>query len=127
MRKIPQSSTARNFPIGTLRSRIDAEALATIVLLSAVLVIGLAAVGDYGITVDEFNADDYGRKALAWYTSGFRDRSTFDSVEETLWFYGPWFHIAVALVQSPGRLDPWNVRHGMTFVIGLAGLAALLP
>jgi hypothetical protein len=97
------------------------------VLLSAVLVIGLATVGDYGITVDEFNSDDYGPKALAWYTSGFRDRSTFDSVEETLWFYGPWFQIAVALAQSLGSLDPWNIRHGMTFVIGLAGLAALLP
>jgi hypothetical protein len=119
--------TSRIFPIGTLRSRIDAEALATIVLLSAVLVIGLATVPDYGITTDEFNSDDYGRKALAWYLSGFRDRSTFDSVEETLWFYGPWFHMAAAAVQSLGLLDPWNVRHAMTFMIGLAGLAALLP
>ena len=83
--------------------------------------------GDYGISTDEFNADDYGRKALAWYVSGFRDRSMFDSVEETLWFYGPWFHMAVASVQSLGLFDPWNVRHGMTFAIGLAGLAALLP
>jgi hypothetical protein len=110
-----------------LRSRIDAEALATVALLSAVFFIGLATAGDYGITNDEFNADDYGRKALAWYTSGFRDRSMFESVEETLWFYGPWFHVAVAWVQRLGWLDPWNVRHSMTFAIGLAGLAALLP
>jgi hypothetical protein len=110
-----------------LRSRIDKEALATIVLLSTVLVIGLATAGDYGITTDEFNADDYGHKALARYTSGFRDRSMFNEVEETLWFYGPWFHMAVASVQRLGWLDPWNVRHGMTFAIGLAGLAALLP
>src|SRR5580704_5172531 len=119
--------TARSCPIRTLRSKLDAEALATIVLLIAVLVIGLATVGDYGITVDEFNADDYGPKALHWYTSGFRDRSTFDSVEETLWYYGPWFHMWVASVQSLGWLDPLNVRHGMTFMIGLAGLAALFP
>ena len=33
--------------------------------------IGLATAADYALTVDEFNADDYGPKALAWYTSGF--------------------------------------------------------
>src|SRR4029077_13742812 len=80
----PIAPTSRNFPIGTVRSRIDAETLATIVLLSAVLVIGLATVGDYGITVDEFNADDDGRKALAWYTSGLTDRSSFETSEDKI-------------------------------------------
>ncbi len=60
----------------------DAEIPATAALLGAVLFVGLATVGDYGITVDEFNVDDYGPKALAWYTSGFTDRSTFESVED---------------------------------------------
>ena len=106
---------------------VDAEILASVVLLSAVLVIGLATVGDYGITVDEFNADNYGRKALAWYASGFTDRSSFESVEDTLWYYGPWFHILTALVQSLRIADPWTVRHAMTFLAGLAGLAALVP
>jgi hypothetical protein len=54
---------------------IDAEIVAAAALLSAVLVVGLATAADYGLTVDEFNTDDYGPKALAWYTSGFRDRS----------------------------------------------------
>jgi hypothetical protein len=105
----------------------DIEVLATIALLGAVLVVGLATVADYGITVDEFNADDYGPKALAWYTSGFADRSTFTSVENTLWYYGPWFQIATAVVQSFGWADHWTVRHAMNFVAGLAGLAALVP
>jgi hypothetical protein len=108
-------------------SRVDAEILAVVALLSAVLVIGLATVGDYGITVDEFNADDYGPKALAWYTSGFTDRSSFETVEDTLWYYGPWFHILTAIVQSFGIADPWTVRHAMTFITGLAGIAALVP
>ena len=60
---------------------IDAELIAAAGLLSAVLVLGLATAGDYGFTVDEFNADDYGPKALAWYTSGFVDRSHFETVE----------------------------------------------
>jgi hypothetical protein len=109
------------------RLAVDAETLTTVALLSCALAIGLATVGDYGMTVDEFNADDYGPKALAWYTSGFTDRSTFDSVEDTLWYYGPWFHILITLVQSLRFADPWTVRHAMTFMAGLAGLAALLP
>ncbi len=109
------------------RERLDAEIIAAVMLLSAVLVIGLATVGDYEISVDEFTADDYGRKALAWYASGFTDRSSFETVEDTLWYYGPWFHILTALVQSLGIGNPWTVRHAMTFLTGLAGLAALVP
>jgi hypothetical protein len=60
------------------------------------LVVELATAADYGLTVDEFNADDYGPKALAWYTSGFQDRSHFETVEFSLWYYGPWFHMLTA-------------------------------
>ena len=63
------------------RPGIDTELVAAAVLLSAALVLGLATAADYGFTVDEFNADDYGPKALAWYTSGFVDRSHFETVE----------------------------------------------
>jgi len=105
----------------------DAEVLLASGLLGCVLVIGLATVGDYGITVDEFNADDYGSKALAWYTSGFTDRSSFESVEDTLWYYGPWFHILTAIVQSLGLANPWTIRHAMTFLAGFCAVAALLP
>src|SRR5262245_59963804 len=80
------------------------ETLVGVALLGAALVVGLATVSDYGWTVDEFNADDYGPKALAWYTSGFTDRSHFETVEIHLWYYGPWFHILVGPgpVAEPG-------------------------
>jgi hypothetical protein len=106
---------------------IDAEIVAAAALLSAVLVVGLATAGDYGLTVDEFNTDDYGPKALAWYTSGFRDRSHFESVEFSLWYYGPWFQMLTAYIQSFDFADRFTVRHAMTFLVGLAGVAALLP
>jgi hypothetical protein len=109
------------------RRAMDAEILVSAAVLGATLVIGLATVTDYGITVDEFNADDYGPKALAWYTSGFTDRAGFDTVEDTLWYYGPWFHILTAFVQSFGIADHWTIRHALTFLTGLAGLAALVP
>jgi hypothetical protein len=31
-----------------------------------VLGVGVSTAADYGISIDEFNADDYGPKALAW-------------------------------------------------------------
>src|SRR5215475_3420491 len=103
------------------------EIFAVASLLAAVAAVALWTVGDYAITLDEFNADDYGGKSLAWYTSSFTDRSSFDSVEETLWFYGPWFHILITLAQSLDLLDHWTTRHALTFLLGLAALAALLP
>jgi hypothetical protein len=109
------------------RRPIDAEIVAAAALLGAVLVLGLATASDYGFTVDEFNTDDYGPKALAWYTSGFVDRSHFETVEFSLWYYGPWFQMLTAYIQSFGFADPIAVRHAMTFLVGLGGVAALLP
>jgi hypothetical protein len=108
-------------------SAIDAEIVAVTALLSAVLVVGLATAADYGLTVDEFNTDDYGPKALSWYTSGFVDRSHFETVEFPLWYYGPWFQMLTAYIQSFDLADRLTVRHAMTFLVGLAALAALLP
>ena len=106
---------------------IDRERTLGWALLAVALVVGLATAADYGVTIDEFNANDYGPKALAWYTSGFVDRSQFTAVEDTLWYYGPWFQMLTAAVQSLALANPLAIRHAMTFVVGLAGLAALLP
>jgi hypothetical protein len=105
----------------------DRELVLAAALLGTATLVGLATAGDYGVTVDEFNTDDYGPKALAWYTSAFRDRSHFETVEFSLWYYGPWFHMLTAFVQSLELADRFAVRHAMTFLVGLAGLAALLP
>src|SRR6201999_2998483 len=100
---------------------LDAEVIAAAAVLGAVLAVGLATAGDYGLTVDEFNTDDYGPKALAWYTSGFKDRSHFETVEFSLWYYGPWFQMLTACVQSFDFVDRITLRHAMTFLFGLAG------
>src|SRR5262249_46676398 len=71
--------------------------------------------------------DDYGPKALAWYLTLGADRSHFESVEPFLWYYGPWHQILVALAQSAVPADPFTVRHAMTFLAGIAGLAGLIP
>ena len=111
----------------TRRFAVDSEFLAVGSMLVLATLVAIWTVGDYAITVDEFNADDYGQKSLAWYTSLFTNRSNFDSVEDTLWFYGPWFHILTTLVQSLDLAEHWTIRHLLTFLIGLGSLAALLP
>lgn len=113
--------------VGDARGALDWEIIAGGALLLLALMIGLLTAGDYGVSIDEFNADDYGPKALAWYTSGFTDRSHFETVEWSLWYYGPWFHALTAFVQSLGVADHFTVRHVMTFLAGLGGIAALLP
>jgi hypothetical protein len=59
--------------------------------------------------------------------SGFKDRSHFETVEFSLWYYGPWFQMLTAYLQSFDWADRITVRHAMTFLVGLAGVAALLP
>jgi len=63
---------------------VDTDLVAGTAILAMALIIGLATAGHCGMTIDEFNADDYGPKALAWYTSGFTDRSHFETVEFSL-------------------------------------------
>lgn len=109
------------------RLQVDCEIIVAIGLLNAAAVVGFVTVGDYGITIDEWNADDYGRKALSWYLSGFADRAIFNDVEETLWYYGPWFHLLTTVMQWSGVAEHWTVRHAMTFLSGLVGIAMVLP
>src|SRR5258707_10093679 len=104
-----------------------AETLLVLLVLGVASVIGLATAADYGLSTDEFNTDDYGPKALSWYASAFADRSQFETVEEYLWMYGPWFQMLVASVQSLELASPITVRHAMNFLFGLAGLAAVVP
>lgn len=104
----------------------DPEFIVGGLLLLGVLIVGLCTASDYGITTDEFIFDPYGPKALAWYTSGFTDRSLFGYYDNYL--YGPWFQILVAAAQQSFHFaDPFTVRHAVTFVVGLAGIAALIP
>ena len=115
-------------PVARTRvAAIDPERVVALALLALALVVGLATAADYGATIDEFNANDYGPKALAWYTSGFTDRSQFETVEFSLWYYGPWSQMLTAAVQSLGLAAPLTIRHTLSFAVGIAGIAALYP
>jgi hypothetical protein len=103
----------------------DAEALASAAVLAAVLFVGLLTIRDQAITVDEFVFDEFGPKMLDWYLSGFH--KTYSYFDAGVIYYGPWFQILVAAVQSLTGADRFDVRHAVTFMVGLAGLAAVVP
>src|SRR5215510_6046783 len=62
---------------------------------------------------------------LDWYVSGFQKTHSYYDVGVV--YYGPWFQMFVAIVQSLIDAPRFDVRHAVTFVTGLAGLAALIP
>src|SRR5437763_16430630 len=86
-----------------------AETLLVLLVLGVTLVIGLATAADYGLSTDEFNTDDYGPKALAWYASALADWSQFETAEEDLWMYGPWFQLLSGGARSPDPARPATV------------------
>jgi hypothetical protein len=94
-------------------------------VLAAVLLVGLLTIRDQAITVDEFVFDDFGPKMLDWYVSGFQRTHSYN--DPGVDYYGPWFQILVAVVQSLTDADRFDVRHAVTFMVGLAGLAAVVP
>lgn len=101
---------------------VDAEFAATAGLLGAVLVIGLASVSNYAITPEEFRYDDLGPRLLSLYSG---DREALPASEGNV--HAQWFQVLTAAVQSVISANRFDVRHAMTFLIGLGGLAALLP
>jgi hypothetical protein len=101
---------------------IDAEYAATAGLLGAVLVIGLATVSNYAITPDEFRYDELGTRLLSLYGG---DREAVSATESNV--YAQWFQVLTAALQSFIPANRFDVRHALTFLIGLGGVAALLP
>jgi len=100
---------------------------AALLLLLALTLLVLRTFGEYGISNDEEVQHVYGRKLLAFYLSGFADRSAFEF--SNLYLYGGLFDLVVAGLERllPG-VDPWNMRHllcGLTGVLGIAGVWAV--
>jgi hypothetical protein len=113
--------TTRRLPRG-----LDPEYAATAGLLGAVLVIGLASVSNYAITPQEFRYDEIGTRLLSLYGGG--ERAAADAANPaTSNVLAQWFQVLTAAVQSFIPANRFDVRHALTFLVGLGGLAALLP
>ena len=104
-------------------ARVDAyDFAAALVFLT---LIGLVAFtfGDYGISNDEEVQQRYGELIVRYYTSGFTDQAVFHF--RNLYLYGGLFDLVAVGLQKILPLDPYAVRHLLSALTGVGGIAAV--
>ncbi|NVN87258.1 MAG: glycosyltransferase family 39 protein [Rhodopseudomonas sp.] len=103
---------------------IDPFDLASLFLLAALAVLVLATFRDYAITNDEWVQQRYGELIIAYYKSGLTDRAVFEF--DNLYLYGGLFDVVAVLLGGVSALDPFDIRHLMSAMIGVAGIGAAI-
>lgn len=98
--------------------------LASAALLAILVMLVLATFRDYAITNDEWIQHRYGELIVAYYNSGLSDRSVF--ALDNLYLYGGLFDILAVLLRHVTALDPFDLRHLMCAMIGVAGSGAAM-
>ena len=104
-------------------ARVDAyDFAAALVFLT---LIGLVAFtfGDYGISNDEEVQQRYGELIVRYYASGFTDQAVFHF--RNLYLYGGLFDLVAVGLQKILPLDPYAVRHLLSALTGVGGIAAV--
>jgi hypothetical protein len=112
--------------LARLRTRIvsyNAYDLASAALLVVLVILVFATYGAYAVSNDEPVQQHYGELIIAYYASGFRDQALFHY--ENLYLYGGLFDVLAVLVQHlVPFVDPYNLRHILCALIGVAGISA---
>lgn len=81
-------------------------------------------VPDYGATWDEPLRLHYGRAVLAYYSSGFEDRTAIEFFNHR--HYGGIVEAPLAWIADHSSFDPYLVRHSLLAAIALFGIAAVI-
>ena len=95
---------------------------AAMLLLALLVVLALATFTQYAVSNDEGLQHHYGELIIAYYRSGFTDRSVFDY--QNLYLYGGLFDIIAVLLAHLLPFDPYDIRHVMSAAAGIGGVAA---
>ena len=103
--------------------RIDRYDLAAALLFAALVVLVGRTFGDYAISNDEEVQQRYGELIIAYYRSGFADQAVFHFRD--LYLYGGLFDIAAVGLEKLVPLDAYAVRHILSALTGIGGLAAV--
>ncbi len=96
--------------------------LAAVLLLAGLFVLVLATFKQYAVSNDEGLQHHYGELIIAYYKSGFRDRSVFDF--QNLYLYGGLFDIIAVLLAHVLPFDLYDIRHVLSALAGIGGVAA---
>lgn len=92
-------------------------------LLIALVIIAGFTFTAYAISNDEPVQQHYGELIIAYYRSGFSDRSVFHYVN--LYLYGGLFDVVATLLEWTLPIaDPYDVRHIVCALIGIGGIGA---
>jgi 4-amino-4-deoxy-L-arabinose transferase-like glycosyltransferase len=78
---------------------------------------------DYGLTWDEPAQEAYGRLALDYFRSGFKNDAYRNYYNQR--YYGPLFEMAGAAFASATGADPYEARHLLNAVVALLALPAV--
>jgi hypothetical protein len=105
-------------------NRIDWSDLGSVALLALLAILVLATFRDYAITNDEWVQHRYGELIIAYYKSGFKDRSVFNFAN--LYLYGGLFDVIAVLLSHVVPLDLFDLRHLMSAITGVAGLGSTI-
>jgi hypothetical protein len=104
--------------VGRWDRHYDATAAVALLVMA---VVGLLTWQDFGITWDETYHLDYGDHILAFYTTGFEDKSALTFRIDYL--YGGGFDLTGALFRQIAKpLDRWDAIHLMGTMVGILGL-----
>ena len=96
--------------------------LAFAVLMAVLFVLVAATFREYAVSNDEGLQHHYGELIIAYYKSGFTDRSVFDF--DNLYLYGGLFDIIAVLLAHLLPFDLYDIRHVLSAIAGIGGVAA---
>jgi hypothetical protein len=105
-----------------LAAHVGAYDVATLVLLIGLITTVAFTFHDYAISNDEAVQHHYGELIIAYYESGFTNLSVFNF--QNLYLYGGLFDIVAVLLSHLSTLDPFEIRHALCALIGVAGIGA---
>jgi Dolichyl-phosphate-mannose-protein mannosyltransferase len=101
---------------------IDRFDLTFVLLVLAAFVLVGTTFREYAVSNDEGLQHHYGELIVAYYTSGFTNKSVFDF--GNLYLYGGLFDVIAVLLAHVLPFDPYDIRHVMCAVAGIGGVAA---
>jgi hypothetical protein len=101
---------------------IDWTDLAFALLIVALFILVSTTFREYAVSNDEGLQNHYGELILAYYRSGFADKSVFNFAN--LYLYGGLFDVVAVLLAHLLPFDLYDIRHVMCAFTGIGGAAA---
>ena len=104
-------------------ARVNRYDVAALLLFGTLIALVAFTFRDYAISNDEEVQQRYGEMIIAYYASGFVDQALFHF--RNLYLYGGLFDVVAVGLEKLLPLDLYEVRHVLTALCGVGGLAAV--